>query len=137
MTAQKHRRGKDKLTGEEFLSGFTKEDHLIPVITLVVYFGSEKWDAPRSVHQMFGQTDQTYDEQLLSFVPDYKINLLEPAALREEDLAKFTSDFGRVMEFLQRTNDKQRRNKLLQEGSPFEKISTSAALVQHLCSTCA
>ena len=76
------------------MSGFTKEDHLIPVITLVVYFGDQRWDAPRSVHQMFGQT---YDEHLMSFVQDYKINLLEPAALSDEDLAKFTSDFGCVM----------------------------------------
>ena len=79
---------------------------------------------------MFGQT---YDEQLLSFVPDYKINLLEPAALRDEDLAKFTSDFGRVMEFLQCANDKQRMQQLLQDGSPFESISTSAALVLNSC----
>ena len=129
-TAQKHRQHKDKLAHDEFLSGFTKEDHLTPVITLVVYFGSERWDAPRSVHQMF---DQTYDERLLSFVPDYKINLLEPAALSDEDLEKFTSDFGHVMDFLRVANDKQRMKELLAEGSPFESISTSAALVLNSC----
>ena len=126
VTAQKHKRGKDKPTNGEFLPGFTKEDRLTPVITLVVYFGTERWDAPRSVHQMF---DQTYGEHMMSFVPDYKINLLEPAALSDEDLAQFTTDFGRIMEFLQCSNDKQRRNELLAEGSPFERSSTSAALV--------
>ena len=82
---------------------------------------------------MFYQTDQTYDERLLSFVPDYKINLLDPAALSDEDLAQFTTGFGRVMEFLRVANDKQRRKELLAEGSPFERSSTSAALVQHKC----
>ena len=128
--SQQHRQGKDKLTGEEFLSGFTKEDRLTPVITLVVYFGTERWDAPRSVHEMF---DQTYGEHMMSFVPDYKINLLEPAALSDEDLAKFTTDFGRVMEFLKCSNDRQKMRELLAEGSPFESISTSAALVLNSC----
>ena len=44
--AQRHRQDKDKPTRDEFLSGFTKEDRLTPVITLVVYFGDQKWDAP-------------------------------------------------------------------------------------------
>ena len=128
--AQKHKQSKDKSERDEFLSGFTKEDRLTPVITLVVYFGDQKWDAPRSVHQMF---DQTYDEQLMSFVPDYKINLIEPAALSYEDLEKFTSDFGCVMQFLKEANDKQRMRELLAEGSSFENISTSAALVLNSC----
>ena len=128
--AQKHRRGKDTPASGEFLSGFTKEDRLIPVITLVVYFGADRWDAPRSVRQMF---DQTYDERLLSFVQDYRINLIEPAALSDDELARFTTDFGRVMEFLKVSNDKQRMQSLLAKGSPFESISTSAALVLNSC----
>ena len=77
--------------------------------------------------------DQTYDEHMMSFVQDYKINLIEPAALSDEDLARFTTDFGCVMEFLQCANDKQRMRELLSEGSPFESISTSAALVLNSC----
>ena len=30
-------------------SDFSKEDKIIPVITLTVYFGSDKWDGPRSL----------------------------------------------------------------------------------------
>ena len=128
--AQKHRQSKNKPARDEFLSGFTKEDRLTPVITLVIYFGSEKWDAPRSVHQMLAGE---YDERLMSFVQDYRINLIEPAALSDEDLKMFTSDFGCVMEFLRVANDKQRMQTLLAEGSPFESISTSAALVLNSC----
>lgn len=43
MEATKSHKG-EKLSGDEFLSGFTKEDKLIPVITLVLYFGAEEWD---------------------------------------------------------------------------------------------
>lgn len=38
----------------EFLSEFHKDDKLTPVITITVYWGSGKWDAPRSLHEMFG-----------------------------------------------------------------------------------
>ena len=39
-TAKKHRKEKDTATSDEFLSGFTKEDKLIPVITITVYLGT-------------------------------------------------------------------------------------------------
>lgn len=44
-----HKASKDqsvKPTGDEFISGFWKNDRLLPVITVVVYFGSETWDGP-------------------------------------------------------------------------------------------
>ena len=73
-TAKKHRKEKDTATSDEFLSGFTKEDKLIPVITITVYLGTKEWDGPRKLSDMFGDVD----EQLLPFIPDYRINLQAP-----------------------------------------------------------
>ena len=53
---------------------FTKEDKLIPVITITVYLGTKEWDGPRKLSDMFGDVD----EELLPFIPDYRINLLAP-----------------------------------------------------------
>ena len=116
------------MSGADFLSGFTTKDKLTPVITLVVYFGCQKWDAPLSLHQMMD-----LDVRLSAFVQDYKINLIEPAALSDEDLHKFATDFRQVMEFLKYSNDKRRMTELLSEGSPYANISTSAALVLNSC----
>lgn len=44
-------------TDGEFLSGFWKTDRLIPVITLVIYLGSDSWDAPLSLKEMYSITD--------------------------------------------------------------------------------
>ena len=41
-----------KISSGEFLSGFYKEDRLTPVITLVLYFGPDKWDGPVGIHDM-------------------------------------------------------------------------------------
>ena len=39
------------------LSGFWKADRLIPVVTLVIYFGSDSWDAPLSLKEMYSNVD--------------------------------------------------------------------------------
>lgn len=39
--AKEHRKNKD-LNEKEFISGFSKEDKIIPVITVVVYYGADE-----------------------------------------------------------------------------------------------
>ena len=47
-----HRKKKD-ITNDEFLSGFKKEDKIKPIFTLVIYWGTKDWDAPKSLYEMF------------------------------------------------------------------------------------
>lgn len=65
------------VNNDEYLSGFMKGDHLLPVVTLVIYFDSKEWDGPLSIHEMFAGRDA----RVLAFVPDYKINLIAPASI--------------------------------------------------------
>ena len=90
------------LTQEEYLSGFRKEDRLTPVITLTLCLSAEPWDAPTSLHEML----DIEDKRLLRFVPDYKLNLLTPAQIADEDFAKFRTGLGAVMQFAKHRNDK-------------------------------
>lgn len=46
---------------------------LHPVITIVLYYGEEPWDGPKSLHEMLVPTP----EKMLKMVPDYPINLVE------------------------------------------------------------
>ena len=46
------------------------------------------------------------DKRLLKFVPDYKLNLLTPAQISDEDFAKFRTGLGAVMQFAKHRNDK-------------------------------
>ena len=46
-----------KINSDEFLSGFYKEDHLLPVITLVIYWSADEWDGPKSIHEMLNVKD--------------------------------------------------------------------------------
>ena len=40
-------------TGAEYLSRLKPTDYLMPVVVLVVYYGSEPWTGPLSVSEMF------------------------------------------------------------------------------------
>ena len=90
-----------KLSSEEFLSGFRKEDKLMPVVTLVIYFGDKSWDGAKSVHDMFC----VEDEQILKYVPDYKINLIEPIKVSDSEYEKFKTDLGSVLQFIKHQSD--------------------------------
>ena len=92
---------KIKLNSEEFLSGLKKADRLMPVITLVVYFGDKDWDGAKSIHEMLSVDD----DELLSYVPNYKINLIEPAKISDEDYDKFKTDVGSVLQFIKHQSD--------------------------------
>ena len=57
-SARSHREAKQwPSTSVEYLTGFYQNDRLIPVIAIVVYFGSDTWNAPRSLHEMLSVQD--------------------------------------------------------------------------------
>ncbi len=98
---RKHEEAGD-LTGDELISGFSKNDHILPVITLCICFDKKKWDAPRSLFDMFGKVDP----RIAEYVDDYKLNLITPYEI--DDFNKFSSELGAVMEFIQISDDKDR-----------------------------
>lgn len=54
---RKYRMAKDLKTPGEYLSGMKYGEKLVPVITLVVSFAEEKWDGPRTLHEMLKDTE--------------------------------------------------------------------------------
>lgn len=123
--AAKHRKDTaDNPTKGEYLSGFYKEDRITPVITLVIHFGADAWDGPLSIHAMTGLDD--YD--ILRFVPDYKINLIDPARMSSEDLAKLETSLREVMGYIKYSKDRKQMRTFLDENS-HNTIEREAAMV--------
>lgn len=111
--AAEHRRNKKDFSGKnngEYLSGYLKEDHIRPVITLVIHFGAEEWDGPLSLHEMMS----TRDMELLSFVENYRIHLIDPAKLTEEQLNQFSTSLKEVMGYIKYSKNKEQLLKFLQ-----------------------
>ncbi len=102
-------------SSSEFLSGFYKEDKLIPVITLVVYWSPDKWDGPQSIHEMLAISDGS----LLKFIPDYKINLLELGEIKDIDFKKFQTSLAEVFQFIKYSKDDEKLENIVSENSEF------------------
>ena len=103
--ADVHRRKKENsnhksVSHAEFISGFYKNDRLIPVITLVIYFNANEWDGPRSLIDML-----KVPERFQSLVSDYKMNLIE---VRNSEYLKFqNSDVSTVFDISRFIYDKR------------------------------
>ena len=66
-----------------------------PVITIVLYFGYEqRWTAAKSLYEAVSVPDE-----LKPFVTDTKINVFEVAWLKDQQVAKFKSDFRIVADY--------------------------------------
>ena len=113
------------LSGDEYLSGFTKKDKLLPVITLTLYLGNKKWDAPMSLHEMFNEDSRDYAQ----FIPDYRINLISPEAMSEDEIEKFHTDFRQVMKFIKYSRDKNELRNMLNQDKSFETVDRDTANV--------
>lgn len=112
-----HRKKRD-LTGAEFLSGMSSKDKLMPVITIVIYFGKEPWDGPRSIKEMLDLDE--LPEKVQELINDYPIYILEVRKIKNPEI--FKSDFRLVVEFLQREDNKEEIEKYIHEN---ESVFTS------------
>ena len=123
--SREHQKKKD-LKGDEFLSGFAKQDKLKPVITLVIYFGTEQWDAPRNLKEMFEEVD----EDILKYATDYKLNLLIPKEI--QNFEKFQTDFGKVMKYISVSDEKEKYRAVANE-EPYKEIKAETARLLNEC----
>lgn len=127
--ANSHREAKD-FKGHskgEFLSGFYKEDRLIPVITLVILFSPDKWDGPTSLHEMLSVSD----EHILTLVPDYQIHLITPYGLSKDELKKFHSSLREVLTFIKYSKDREKMDEAVRDN--FKKLRKEEIDVLNYC----
>ena len=92
------------------------EDKLIPVITITVYLGTKEWDGPRKLSDMFDDVD----EELMPFIPDYRINLLAPREIT--DFTGFRTSIRQLFEVLQNAYDKEKMQEVLQNDEKFSNV---------------
>ncbi len=106
MIRKEHKEKGDKLVGGEFLSGITKDDKLTPIVSLVMYYGANEWDASEDIHGMlnFGKTEETR-ELLKEIVPNYRINLIDVSNISNTKL--YQTDLQVLFEMVKYKHDKK------------------------------
>lgn len=119
-TDKKHRVAGEHKSDAEFLSGFHKDDRLIPVITITLYWGNDAWDAPRTLREMFAEVD----EYLKCFLPDYDLNLVVPSEI--EDFGKFRTELGDVLAAIKASGDEASMIQLLERNVHFSRLDNES-----------
>ena len=74
-------------------------DRLQPVITVIIYYGKEKWTRPLSILDML-DLDEEEKKELEPLLLNHKIHLISLSSLDENEVEKYKSDFWHVIKFL-------------------------------------
>ena len=69
------------------------------------------------------------DPEILSMVPDYRINLFSPAEIKDEELDKLQSNLKEVMLFIKYSKDKRKLQELTSQTPGFRSLEFKAARV--------
>ena len=115
---KKNEESGDLRPGAEFLCGLKKEDRLIPVYTLCVYYGEDPWDGPRSLGDMMArdQTPSAWDR----WFKDYPFHLICANEWTQKDV--FRTSLKEVFDALPCRGDKERLRKVLRENPAYQKL---------------
>ena len=118
-----------KLTQDEFLSRFCKDDKIYPVITLVLYYGEKEWDGSTDLYGMFQLENVIEQNQLLQqYIPNYRINLVEPGKMKSFE--KFQTDLQEIFGMLKYKNDKKELlNYVNQREAYFQNVDAETYYV--------
>ena len=115
----RHRKQKD-LSDAEYVSGFSKSDRLIPVLTLVIYWGEDPWDGAKNLQELLDIPPELaqYKDKIL----DYRINLLEIRSI--EDLEHYHGELKAFLGFLKYGKEKSALQKFVSDNEAiFRSIS--------------
>ena len=125
-TEEENRKRLELKTG---LPAFFREDRIVPVITLILYFGEEEWDRPVRLHDMLAFPEK--DSMIRSLVPDYPIHVISVRRNGSAgmDISLLHTELRQVFGFLQYQEDKEGLKRYVEENRPvFSRLSSNAAL---------
>lgn len=104
--------GRKTFGSEEFLSGFGKEDKLIPSITVTILFSAKPWDGPLSLFEMMGISDPAVQ----ACMDNYYMRLIAPAQMADEEIMKFQSSLREVLLFIKYSENKDELSRMLENN---------------------
>lgn len=109
-------------TTDEYLSGFWKSDKLLPVVTVVVYFGADEWDGALSLKEMYADCD----EEILKYAPDYHVNLIAPCLLSDDEIDKFCTNFREIMKYIKYSSNGKKLKETVSADERFKSVERQA-----------
>lgn len=118
------RKGKDgqHLTAAEYLCGFQKDIRLYPVVTFVLYYGKDEWDAATDLHGMLDFTD--IPDGIQKLVQNYQIHVVDVPRMRKTEV--FKTDVRQVFDFIRCSKDDRSMRQLMAKDPEYGKMEEDA-----------
>ncbi|MCM1246628.1 MAG: hypothetical protein NC293_13380 [Roseburia sp.] len=123
---RKRHRKRNDLRSPEYLSGFSGSDRLMPVITIGVYLGEEKWSGFTKLGKMadFRAMPAEIRDRLLPLCNEFHVNLLDVHEMAACDM--FRTDLKEVFGFLKHRNDKEGLSRYVKGNENFRHLQEDA-----------
>ncbi len=105
-----HEKVRDLKDGDEYLSGMNKDEKFAPIITLVVYFGTDGgWDGARCLHDLLD-----IDEDLKEYVSNYRLNLYD--CHEHDTFEQYKTGLRQVFEAVRYAEEKEKLKAVIREN---------------------
>lgn len=118
------RKGKDgqHLTAAEYLCGFQKDIRLYPVVTFVLYYGKDEWDAATDLHGILDFTD--IPDGIQKLVQNYQIHVVDVPRMQNTEV--FKTDVCQVFDFIRCSKDDESMRQLMTKDPEYGKMEEDA-----------
>ena len=106
-----HEEAEDLAEGSDtFMSKMNKDEKFIPIITLVVYYGTgHGWDGARCLYDLLD-----IDEEMKEFVTNYKLNLYD--CHEHDTFDEYHTGLRQLFEVTRYCNDKEQLKRVMEEN---------------------
>ena len=111
---------------DEFLSGVSKEVKLKPVFMVVLSWVQGPWKGPTNIKDLY----EVNDEEIKEILPDFRIEVISPYEMSEEELDMYDKDLGRALRFVKRCGEAKEGKDILRDSDiEYEKVDRESALL--------
>ncbi len=120
---RKHQSEKDLRDSGEQMGGFAEADRLIPVFTVVIYYGTAAWKGAGDLHGILNMEE--VPEAVKKLVNNYETHIVE--VCRFEHLEWFETDLRETFGFIKYADEEEKLREFVeQHREVFESLSEDA-----------
>lgn len=116
---EKENREKKRLHGsDEYLSGLRETDRIIPIYTVVIYWGEKKWRGP---HDLADMMEFAGNKLMKDLFYNYPMRLV---CINEiEDCENYRTDLREVIRLLKCRGDKEKMYSIVREREEYQHLA--------------
>ncbi len=116
------RKSGKELTPGEYLYGFARCSRLHPVVTIVLYYGEEEWDASRELHGMIDFSE--IPEAFRKLVQNYQVHVVEVRKLKDTEV--FRTDIRLVFDYIRYAGQPEKLKELTESNPAYKQMEEDA-----------